>query len=193
MTAVRRTATRTPHPVSQPLSDGNAATAEQSAPALARVAAPPSRAGNAMQRARAGILTAAAELIAEEGLHGVSMAGVARRSGVAKATVYNHVRDRDELVTALLIEQWTTLQRVCADQPRDQRLAAAASWISADPVLDGLRRFDPGALVALAHRAVSDPQVLQAVTSWIPEGRDSEAALRWLISFGLEPAASAAD
>jgi AcrR family transcriptional regulator len=140
-----------------------------------------------MERARAGILKAAAQLVAEQGLHSVTMAGVARRAGVAKATVYNHVRDRDELIAQLLADQWSRLQQVCADQPRDQRLSAAATWVSDSAVLAGLRRHNPEAIVTLGELSMTDPEVLAAVGTWIPEGRDSDAALRWLISFAIAP------
>jgi AcrR family transcriptional regulator len=140
-----------------------------------------------MPRARAGILDAAAQLVAEHGLHAVTMVGVARRAGVAKATVYNHVRDRDELVAALLADQWRQLKQLCSDQPRDQRLTTAATWVSDSPVLAGLRRYNPDALVTLGGVAVTDPQVAATVNTWIPEGRDSDAALRWLISFAIAP------
>ena len=140
-----------------------------------------------MDRARTGIVTAAAQLVAEQGLQSVTMAGVARRAGLAKATVYNHVRDRDELVAALLLDQWGRLQRACADQPRDERLSAAATWLSDSPVLAGLRHHNPDAVVALGELAVTHPGVLATVSGWIPDGRDPEAALRWLISFSVVP------
>ena len=140
-----------------------------------------------MERARSGILQAAAELIGEHGVPGITMVGVARRAGVAKATVYNHVRDRDELLTLVLLDQWATVQRLCHEQPRDQRLATAAAWASDSIVVAGLRRHSPEVLVALAGAALSDPQVTDVVRGWIPEQRDPEAALRWLMSFLLAP------
>ena len=141
-----------------------------------------------MQRARSEIVAAAAELIAESGLAAVTMAGAARTAGVAKATVYNHVRDRGELLSAVLTDQWAALQRACADQPPEQRLSTAAAWVSESPVLDGLRRNDPDVLVAISSAALRDPQVLEVVSGWIPDGRDPQAALRWLVSFAICPA-----
>jgi AcrR family transcriptional regulator len=141
-----------------------------------------------MARARRQILTAAAELIAAGGPSAVTMAGVARTAGVAKATVYNHSRDRDELLAAVLADQWSALQQRCAEQPRESRLGVAASWLSQSPVLHGLRRHDPDTIVAVSSHALTDDTVLEVVRTWIPEGRDPEAALRWLVSFGFCPA-----
>jgi len=140
-----------------------------------------------MERARTCIVNAAAALVAEQGLKGVTMVAVARRAGVAKATVYNHVRDRDELLALLLAEQWTQLRRASDRQPRSQRLSAAASWISESPVLAGVRRHDPDALVELAETVASQQSVLDEVASWAPDGADSTAAFRWLISFAVLP------
>ena len=170
MARSQKTAIRTPPPVSLPLSD------------VADVSFHP--------RSRAGILRASADLVAEGGLKGLTMAGVARRAGLAKATVYNHMRDRDELVSALLADQWSQLRLTCAAAPRDIRLTVAATWISESVVLAGLRTHDPSALVRLAEQAVTDDSVLDEVGTWAPDGANAEAALRWLLSFVVAPHAA---
>jgi AcrR family transcriptional regulator len=50
---------------------------------------------------RAAILTAAAELLAEQGYAACSMAGVAARAGIAAGTVYKHFANKAELVAEL--------------------------------------------------------------------------------------------
>src|SRR5262245_53728480 len=52
------------------------------------------------QRSEKAILEAAQELIAEVGVSGLTIEGVAARSGVAKTTIYRRWRDRDELALA---------------------------------------------------------------------------------------------
>lgn len=140
-----------------------------------------------MSRARSQIVAATASLIAVSGTQAVTMAGVARAAGVAKATVYNHVRDRDELFSAVIREQCASLQQHVESQPPDQRLAAASGWLSESEVLRGLRRHDPDLVLALAATAVTDRAIREVVATWIPDGRDPEAALRWLVSFGVAP------
>jgi AcrR family transcriptional regulator len=144
-----------------------------------------------MERARAGILGAAAELIAEAGLRGVTMAAVSRRGRVAKATVYNHFRDREELVRAVLQQQRQQLVAECARLPRERRLDAAARWLGSSPVVGGLRRHDPAVLVQLAGAAVSDPLTRSDVEQWIDASDDTDRAIRWLVSFVVAPASSA--
>jgi AcrR family transcriptional regulator len=140
-----------------------------------------------MQRARAGILTAAAELVAEGGPRAVTMSSVARRGAVAKATVYNHYRDRDELLAALLGAQRDQLVAHCSSVRPADRLTAAADWISHSTALTGLRQHDPAMLVRLVIGASTDPSVLSEVTRWCPPGEDPQRALRWLLSFAVAP------
>jgi AcrR family transcriptional regulator len=55
-------------------------------------------------RSEQAILEAARELIAEGGVNGLTIEGVAARSGVAKTTIYRRWRDKDELALALLVD-----------------------------------------------------------------------------------------
>jgi AcrR family transcriptional regulator len=65
-------------------------------------------------RTEKAILDAAEELIAEGGVEGLTIEGVAARSGVAKTTIYRRWRDKDELALAILVERTATLS-----PPRD--------------------------------------------------------------------------
>ncbi|HMO54238.1 MAG TPA: TetR/AcrR family transcriptional regulator [Tepidiformaceae bacterium] len=49
-------------------------------------------------RSRAAILAATAALLIEEGAGGVTIEGIAARSGVAKTTIYRHWKTRSQLV-----------------------------------------------------------------------------------------------
>lgn len=63
--------------------------------------------GAAKRRANteAAILDAARELLSEGGVRGLTIEGVATRSGVAKTTIYRRWRDRDELALAVLVDR----------------------------------------------------------------------------------------
>jgi len=56
------------------------------------------------ERSEKAILEATRELIAESGVGGLTIEGIAARSGVAKTTIYRRWRDRDELALAILID-----------------------------------------------------------------------------------------
>lgn len=55
-------------------------------------------------RIREAILDATRELLAEGGVHGLTIEGVAARAGVAKTTVYRRWRSKEELALAVLID-----------------------------------------------------------------------------------------
>jgi AcrR family transcriptional regulator len=60
-------------------------------------------------RTERAIIDAAEELIAAGGVEGLTIEGVAARSGVAKTTIYRRWRDKDELALAILVERTATL------------------------------------------------------------------------------------
>jgi AcrR family transcriptional regulator len=65
---------------------------------------PAKRRSGRRERSEKAILEATMELIAERGVGGLTIEGVAARSGVAKTTIYRRWRDRDELALAILID-----------------------------------------------------------------------------------------
>jgi AcrR family transcriptional regulator len=65
---------------------------------------PAKRRSGRRERSEKAILEATRELIAERGVGGLTIEGVAARSGVAKTTIYRRWRDRDELALAILID-----------------------------------------------------------------------------------------
>ncbi|MEV6303150.1 TetR/AcrR family transcriptional regulator [Actinoplanes sp. NPDC051861] len=73
---------------------------------------------------RAALIEASFGLLAENGLHGFSVAAVARRSGVSSAAPYRHFPDRDHLLSA-----------VSATAAQDMRtaIASAADQAGSDP------------------------------------------------------------
>lgn len=57
----------------------------------------------------AAIVDAAEEVFADKGLHAAHMNDIAARAGVAVGTVYNHFKDRDALLAALLEDRRSAL------------------------------------------------------------------------------------
>ncbi|MDX6389820.1 MAG: hypothetical protein QOJ73_883, partial [Streptosporangiaceae bacterium] len=57
------------------------------------------------RRTRARILDAAADLVAAQGASGLVMTALARRSGVARATLYNYFPDVEQVLEALVAAQ----------------------------------------------------------------------------------------
>ena len=102
-----------------------------------------------MNRTRAGLLAGAARAFAEHGLRRSTMQSIAAAAGVAKATLYNHFRTKDEVAAALLAVELDRLSALAASLPHDQALAALSDELGAHPVLRRLAETEPETLTSL--------------------------------------------
>jgi AcrR family transcriptional regulator len=73
-----------------------------------------SRAGNAMARTRAGLLDGARRAVGARGTRRTTMNDIAAQAGVAKATLYNHFRTKDDVWSALVEAEVRALAAECA-------------------------------------------------------------------------------
>jgi AcrR family transcriptional regulator len=136
-------------------------------PAAAKTAAeaghePPKRGRPRSEQADRAILAAAADLLAERGLAGMSIEEVASRAGVGKATIYRRWTSRGTLaLDAFLAEFQSQLPLPDTGSLHDDLLAALRNWIrsvtrtSAGPALAGLvaeAQLDPGLAAAWRER-----------------------------------------
>jgi AcrR family transcriptional regulator len=156
------------------------------------------RSGNAMLRTRASLLAGAADCVARLGVRRTSMTEVAAAAGVAKATLYNHFRTKDDVLVALVEAQVAQLVRACAElaaaEGAEQALVHAAACIAASPPLRRVADEEPALLAVLAGpseaRAWEEARAgLQAVLAHDgePSAPQVELALRWLVSQLLWP------
>ncbi|TAM93544.1 MAG: TetR family transcriptional regulator [Jatrophihabitans sp.] len=189
-----------PRPFPDPLdvlirSTAPAASGSVASAAPVRAPGTRSRAGNAMHRTRAALLDGARRSVATSGTK-ITMSQVAASGGVAKATLYNHLRTREAVLTALLEDEVATVCHVLASRPLADALAALARSLSDHPVLRGLARVEPAALARLGR---VDPSVAQwraaraAVDAALGRAGHSgtDTVLRWLASFVISPAEDA--
>ena len=95
------------------------------------------RSGNAMARTRAALLEAAGECLSRYGIRKTTMVDVAARSKVAKATLYNHFRTKDDVWAALIEHEIAALADECVVVARSEGVAAAL-----ERAADRLRPFD---------------------------------------------------
>ncbi len=151
-----------------------------------------------MGRTRTGALDGARRVLAEHGLRKATMGDVAVRGGLAKATLYNHFRTKDDLVAGLLADDLAELGSDCCDLAADDlavALTRAADAVASHAVLVGLRAVEPTALLAAAAPGVGAGWDLARGEV----GRSLEAAgrchepehvdlvCRWLASHVIEP------
>lgn len=152
------------------------------------------RGGNAMGRTRLGLLTGAARAFAEHGLRRSTMQSVAAAAGVAKATLYNHFRTKDDVATALLGLELDRLSSLAAGLPLEPALATLSDELGAHPVLRRLAETEPDALAALL---AVDADRWAALTGRLAaalrlDADAAEIAARWLLGVVLQPGRSTA-
>jgi len=170
-------------PTAAPLQDASAAPV--------RVTGTRSRAGNAMSRTRAALLVGARHAVEESGTK-ITMAQVAAAAGVAKATLYNHFRTREAVLSALLADEIDQLIDRAATRALPDALEATATALSEHPVLRALARHEPATLTALARVDLTAPgwrqarDAVHAAVSAADRGA-ADLVLRWLSSHVVSP------
>jgi AcrR family transcriptional regulator len=152
------------------------------------------RAGNAMNRTRAGLIAGAARAFADHGLRRSTMQRIAAAAGVAKATLYNHFRTKDEVAAALLAVELDRLTAAAAALPTDQALASLSDELGAHPVLRQLADAEPETLTAMLAVA---PERWAELTGRLEaalriDGDGADIAARWLLGVVLQPGRSTA-
>jgi AcrR family transcriptional regulator len=174
------------------------------------------RAGNAMHRSRTAILDAAAHCVERYGVRKTTMGDIALKAGVAKATLYNHFRTKDEVLAALVVARVVEVGAACLEVAAGRPLPAPAG-LGAPGVGTGLAAALQVAAAALAssgalRRVVADEPALavalaapgpgwDAVRACVGEvlgaagvrkdGPAVELVVRWLASQVLLPASAA--
>jgi AcrR family transcriptional regulator len=145
-----------------------------------------------MGRTRQGLLAGAARAFAQHGLRRSTMQSVAAAAGVAKGTLYNHFRTKDEVAAALLATELDRLTALAAGLPLAEALAALSDELGAHPVLRRLAETEPELLTALlavgADRWAELTGRLAGALRVAPD--DADLAGRWLLGVVLQPGRS---
>jgi AcrR family transcriptional regulator len=164
-------------------------------PPAARPARPgaPGRGTGPMSRTRRGLLAGARSAFAERGLRRTTMQHVAAAAGVAKATLYNHFRTKDDVAAALLAFELDRLAALAAELPLTVAVPALAEEVGAHPVLRRLAETEPE---TLARMLTVDPQrwadVAIALGAALGLSRVAAEVLgRWLLGLVLQPGTKA--
>jgi len=148
-----------------------------------------------MNRTRAALLDGARRSVEMSGTK-ITMAQVAATAGVAKATLYNHFRTREAVLSALLAAEVARLVDEFADLPLADALAGAANAVAGHPLLRTLARIEPATVAGLGcvdpgaegWRTARDG-VVCALTAESRGGTDT--VVRWLASYLLTPSGAA--
>jgi AcrR family transcriptional regulator len=153
-----------------------------------------SRAGNAMARTRAGLLDGARRAVAVQGTRRTTMNDIAAEAGVAKATLYNHFRTKDDVWSALVESEVRAVAAECEGLGLVDALAHAARRLSEHPALRQVADAEPVALAGLLARrpvAAGWRAAEEAVRARLAADglAGDDLVLRWLGSHLATPAA----
>lgn len=145
-----------------------------------------------MLRSRTAILDGARRAVEVSGTK-ITMAQVAAAAGVAKATLYNHFRARDQVLLALMVDEIDRAVAAIAHLELADALTQAALLVSEHPLLEALAAEDTATLAALARVDVRSDgwiRVAEATESLLNRsGRwGTPTVLRWLSSLVIAPA-----
>jgi AcrR family transcriptional regulator len=150
-----------------------------------------------MARTRAGLLDGARRAVAARGSRRTTMNDIAAESGVAKATLYNHFRAKDDVWAALVEAEVRTIAAECAALDLVDALAHAAGRLSEHAALRRVAETEPAALAGLLSRrppAAGWHAAEEVVRARLAvEGlAGDELVLRWLVSHLAMPATAPA-
>jgi AcrR family transcriptional regulator len=145
---------------------------------------------SAHRRTEAAILEGTKDLISRKGISGLSMIEIADHSEVSRATLYNHYRDKDAVLAALVASEVDRLAELAknAGTPADA-LESLSISISTDPALAAMRIYDAGVLVAAMTNTASEHYI--TIAQIIFGATESKAgtgiAMRWLLGQVMQP------
>jgi AcrR family transcriptional regulator len=145
-----------------------------------------------MGRTRAGLLDGAFRAFAEQGVRRSTMQSIAAAAGVAKGTLYNHFRTKDDVTAALLAAELERLTATAAAFPLPDALAALSDELGAHPVLRRLAETEPEVLASLVGVSPESwGALVQRLAAALGlDGEGAELAARWLLGVVLQPGRS---
>jgi AcrR family transcriptional regulator len=140
---------------------------------------PPAAVGRG-SRTETAILNAARELLAEAGVHGLTIEGVAARAGVAKTTIYRRWRSKDDLALAVVIDM---VENVVATPDLGDTRKELISFVNAAVKILGTTLMGR-VMQGLVSDLATDPQLARGFQERVVSMRVAEA--RRLIERGIE-------
>jgi AcrR family transcriptional regulator len=152
-----------------------------------------------MARTRAAVLDGAAQAVEKYGARKTTMADIASLSGVAKATVYNHFRTKEDLFRAAVEAGIRDAGLACAAiaaTDLTRALATAAERVGSVPALRRIALEEPALLAHFAVASDSAPwraarQAADAVLAAAgrrPDPASADLLVRWVASHVGTPA-----
>jgi AcrR family transcriptional regulator len=146
-----------------------------------------------MSRTRAELLRGAVRAFAEHGVRRAAMQDIAAATGVAKATLYNHFRTKDDVARAVLAAELDRVAGLAEGRPTAEALLVLAEEAARHPVLRRLGEVEPELLVRLLAVPGDDWAGVVAAVAGVAglAPADAELVTRWLVGLVLQPGTAA--
>lgn len=127
------------------------------------------------------------------------MVSLASTSGIARATVYNHVAEKSDIYRLIRESYIADISKIIAKNPDLlSGLIAIADFIATDGAIAGLRKNDPKALISAVTYLHSLPDeiaklVMDALLVWNVSADliSADVVIRWLASYAINPGSKA--
>ena len=145
-----------------------------------------------MSRTRAALIDGARRSIEKVGVRQTSMADIADLGQIARATLYNHFRSKQDVFLALAEDEIEQMRTLALEQPTlDSALLALATHVRDHPILVPIVEREPE-IVALLTRITPHEVWLSARSALAdvyarhrtsePNPAAVDIALRWLVT-----------
>lgn len=157
---------------------------------LEQIDEPYQRQMTSYRRTRGAILEGAKSLLASVGMQRANMVDIADTAQVSRATLYNHFRDKNAVMRALLESEVERVFQVAdSDVSPEEALARISIEISSDPALATMRATDPALLTQILTHGEDQlwEQIRIGLSVLIKESLSAELARLWLIGQVMQP------
>jgi len=146
--------------------------------------------GGIHRRTESAILEGTKTLISQYGIAHISMIDISDTSEVSRATLYNHYRDKNAVLQALLTREVEELveRATNAGTPADT-LETLSQYISTDSALAAMRKHDAQLLIDMLVHSENALYLLlaQCVYSATKSEAGTGLAMRWLLGQVTQP------
>jgi AcrR family transcriptional regulator len=125
----------------------------------------------------------------------LSMVSLASTSGIARATVYNHIGEKADIYRLISDSYIQDITKIISKNPSlVEGLVAIAEFVALDNAICGLRKHDPKALINAITYVHSMPDqfakvVMDTLLAWNVSADlvSADVVIRWLTSYAINP------
>lgn len=147
------------------------------------------------KRTKDAISAAARTILHSKPTKNLSMVSLATTSGIARATVYNHVAEKSDIYKLIYESYLVDISEIVAkNKSLVNGLIELAEYVVKDGAINGLREHDPKSLIAAITFIHTMPDEIaklsmDALLKWNATADliSVDVVIRWVTSFAINP------